>query len=27
LKLKISVRGKADFNLVQLAKAFIDKGI
>jgi hypothetical protein len=27
LKLKISVRGKADFNLLQLAKAFIDKGV
>ena len=26
LKLKISVRGNADFNLLQLAKAFIDKG-
>jgi hypothetical protein len=26
LKIKMSVRGKADFNLLQLAKAFIDKG-
>jgi hypothetical protein len=26
LKVKISVRGKADFNLLQLAKAFIQKG-
>jgi len=26
LKMKMSVRGKAEFNLLQLAKAFIEKG-
>jgi hypothetical protein len=26
LKMKMSVRGKVDFNLLQLAKAFMSKG-